>query len=129
MKYNTYWNNKGLHQQFVTRLNRLIPSSGPVHQPRKNRALEKFRKASNCYQDLFNNGLGNRAQQFYGVFGFASSHFKRHNYRGSSFSPSFYDKVEAIMDDIVLAAAKEQGVFEAVAQEQHEEAQCILGHS
>lgn len=110
MNKNTYWNNKGKHQVLVEFLNKLIPVEGSVDKPRStNKKLEKFRKASNCYYDLFNNGLDNRAQEFRQVFGFASSPHKRRSFRGASFAPSFYDKVEERMDEIVMAAAKEQG--------------------
>ena len=111
MNKNTYWNNNGTYQPAVVELNKLIPVEGSVDKPRStNKKLEKFRKASNCYHDLFNNGLGNCAQEFRQVFGFASSPHKRRSFRGTSFSPSFYDKVEERMDEIVLAAALEQGI-------------------
>jgi len=104
---NTYWNSNGTHQAAIEALRALIPVFGPVAQPSKNRALERFRKASNCYYDLYNNGLGNRARAFATIFGIAPSHYRIERF---TFSPAFYVETEEAMDAIVLAAAKEQGI-------------------
>ena len=86
-------------------LNKLVPDQGPVLDAEKNRALEKFRKATNCYHDLYNNGMGNRNAEFRQVFGF------------SAFSEEATAKaVEARMNEIVLAAAAEQKLPIVVAQ-------------
>lgn len=103
----SYWNGNGKYQHFAEELDALIPISGSVEHPRKNRALEKFRKARNCYYDLFNNGLCNRAREFYHVFGIASSHYKVGTWDHSN---RLYEVLEPIMDEIVLAAMKEQSV-------------------
>ena len=43
----------------------LIPAQGSVDFPRsKNKKLERFRVVSNIAYDVFNNGLGNRANQY-----------------------------------------------------------------
>lgn len=114
MLKNSYWNHNGTFQSAAAELNELIPVEGSVDKPRStNRKLERFRKACNCYHDLYNNGLGNRAQEFRTVFGFASSYFSQHsnfNRGARSFSPSMYIKVEKLMDYIVAEAAQEQGV-------------------
>lgn len=106
---NTYWNHKGKHQDFAEELRKLIPIEGEVPNKRKNPALEKFRKASNCYYDLYNNGLCNRAREFYGVFKIASSHFR---YMGPypRFMEELYVRVEAKMDEIIEAAMAEQAL-------------------
>jgi hypothetical protein len=88
---NTYWNHAGLHQGLVAQLQNHVPASGAVEN-----ALELFRKASNCYYDLYNNGLCNRAMEFASVFRGVSSHDVR--------------AIEARMDEIILAPAKEQGL-------------------
>ena len=106
---NTYWGSKGKHQVYVDRLNDLVPHEGSVSEPRKNKALEKFRRASNCYYDLYNNGLCNRASEFREVFGIASSRYRLRD-RYSWFAESMLELVEARMDDIVAAAAAEQGI-------------------
>ena len=104
---NTYWNHSGKYEAAAQELNKLIPCEGAVERPHKNRALEKFRKASNCYYDLYNNGLCNRARSFARVFGIASSAYRIGNWR---FAMGLYTATEVAMDDIVVAAAREQGL-------------------
>src|SRR6056297_3140104 len=70
---NSYWTGNGRHQDLLTQLECRIPDHGQVDNPRKNRRLEKLRKAINCYYDLYNNGLMNSAAQFRKVFGIPSS--------------------------------------------------------
>lgn len=111
MLKHTYWNNKGTFESAAKKLSGMIPIEGSVEFPRsKNKKLEKFRKACNCYHDLYNNGLMNRAQEFRQVFGIASSQHKRLTRYSVTFSPSLYEKVEEQMDAIVYAAAIEQGL-------------------
>ena len=106
---NVYWYNRGKYQNLAERLEKMIPLKGSVKNPRKNKALEKFRKAANCYYDLYNNGLCNRANQFRQVFGIPSSKFvKERNVYRSKFTDELYELVEQQMDQIILAAAKEQ---------------------
>lgn len=104
-----YWNGRGEHQELAEKLEAMIPASGSVVDPTKNPALEKFRKASNCYYDLYNNGLCNCAKAFAKVFGIASSRY-RHMWDHWKFTQDLYDKTEEVMSEIVLAAAKEQGL-------------------
>lgn len=102
-----YWNNNGKYQEFVDELQALVPAQGEVPNKRKNKALEKFRKASNCYYDLFNNGLCNRAREFYHVFGIASGHYKIGRWDHSN---RLYEDVEPVMDKIIEDAMAEQAV-------------------
>lgn len=103
---NTYWSGKGKYTELYNKLELLIPASGEVPEPRKNKALEKLRKAANCYYDLFNNGLCNRAPEFRRVFGFGGTAIanNRFNY------PTLEAQLEQRMDEIILAAAVEQKV-------------------
>ena len=103
---NTYWNSNGKYQAVAMKLLDLIPSSGEVEQPRKNKALEKLRKGINCYYDLYNNGLCNRASEFYHVYKIPSSHYRI----GRSFDDNLYEEVEAKMDVLIENAAIEQGL-------------------
>ncbi len=104
----SFWNNNSPLQSVADALNDLVPAEGSVAEPRKNKALEKFRVASNCYYDLYNNGLCNRAAQFARVFGITSSNYKE-PWRGyGRFSATLYTLVEAEMEKIVIAAAAEQ---------------------
>ena len=107
---NTYWNHNGKYQELSDKLQALIPNSGEVENPRKNKALERFRKASNCYYDLYNNGLCNRTQEFRQVFKVASSHYYSGQY--GRFDQELYRIVESATDNIILAAAKEQNITE-----------------
>ncbi len=106
---NTYWSKTGKHDRLARKLRKLVPAVGSVMHPRKNRALEKFRKASNCYYDLYNNGLCNRVAEFRKVFGISTSHYKMGGGYGRYFQ-DMYNLTEEAMDKIVLAAATEQNV-------------------
>ena len=104
---NSYWSNTGKYQAAIEQLHALIPVEGSVPAARgKNAKLEQFRKAMNCYYDLYNNGLGNRVREFSFVF-FPSS---KHKLRAGGYTDYLYTRVEEMMDKIVLAAAKEQGI-------------------
>lgn len=115
---NTYWAHNGKYQQFLSKLESLIPCESSVETPHKNKMLERFRKASNCYYDLYNNGLCNRAREFAGVFGIRSSDYKfqQRKWNGRiwvkyrQFDDALYSELEPKMDQIVLAAAKEQRI-------------------
>jgi hypothetical protein len=103
---NTYWGNQGKYQNATDKLQKLIPTSGSVERPRKNRWLEKFRKAVNCYYDLYNNGLCNRANEFRLVFGIASSKY----FNGWNFSQELVELTETALNEIIEKACKEQGI-------------------
>lgn len=109
---NSYWNHKGTHQDVINNLQALIPREGPV-TGRKNSKLERLRRAINCYYDLYNNGLCNRAQEFRAIFKIPSSHYRRRVGQAQwsgSFDAHIYSLTEKAMDEIVLAAAQEQGL-------------------
>lgn len=108
MNANTYWNKAGKYQALADRLNPLVPASGTVINPRANPALETFRKASNAYYDLYNNGLWNRARSFSRLF-----RIRVGDYMDAKKNPlpRLFDLAEPAMDDIIIAAAKEQGVI------------------
>ena len=61
----SYWHGNGNHQTLTDDLQPLIPSTGRVKNPRKNKHLEHFRVVCNAYYDLYNNGGGNRPSQIY----------------------------------------------------------------
>lgn len=107
----TYWNSKGTHQNLVDELNKLIPVMGEI-KGSKNKALERFRKASNAYYDIFNNGGGNRGRSI-GKF-FDGVMFYLGHYRRCNFGNPNWKRIHAItepkMDEIILAAAKEQNI-------------------
>jgi len=90
------------------KLDDLIPLQGRVpHSRSKNKALEKFRVASNLAYDLFNNGLGNRRNQFGSFFGWAP--YTRGGMTNSQFEEA-ERKLEPVITRIIIDAAKEQGI-------------------
>ncbi len=110
-RVNSYWDGNGKYQDLYEKVNALIPSEGGVPLARgKNRKLEKLRVAANCYYDLFNNGLCNRAAEFRRVFGFGGSAIVKSHFHDTS-------ALEEMMDDIILAAALEQGMAKIVPVE------------
>tara|TARA_A100001015_G_C14945512_1_gene694460 strand:+ start:658 stop:1053 length:396 start_codon:yes stop_codon:yes gene_type:complete len=90
------------------KLDELVPFQGKVpHSRSKNKALEKFRVASNLTYDLFNNGLGNRRNQFGSFFGWAP--YTRGGMTNSQFEEA-ERKLEPVITRIIIDAAKEQGI-------------------
>lgn len=108
----TYWNNNGRFNKFAHAVQELIPAEGAVKNPAKNKALERYRKAVNCYYDLYNNGLCNRKAAFSKIFGISASNERTG--RGS-FSAYLYEHVERRMDSIILDAYAEQFPEEVLA--------------
>jgi len=105
---NCYWNETGFHQRKLMKLHTIIPDAGPVQRAANNPALEKLRKAINCYHDLYNNALINRAQSFAAVFGFRSTDYVYLMNGHRVFSQTFYKLVEEKMDTMIMAAWLEQ---------------------
>lgn len=106
-----YWSEQGRHQALVTPLQALIPAVGEVPQGKKqNKHLERFRKAMNCYYDLYNNGLCNRAREFSRLYKLAGvpREIKARRYQASMLS--FYTEicVDTAMDDFIRLAYQEQ---------------------
>lgn len=104
----TYWNHEGLYEATAKKLNDLVPFSDTVENPRKNKQLERFRKASNCYYDLYNNGLCNKARSFAKIFGIAPRQYWMSYHQ--TYLPSLYEHVEQVMNGIIELAAIEQGI-------------------
>ena len=107
----TYWNHDGLHEDKLEKLHSLIPAMGEVPNGKTtNKNLERFRKAQNCYYDLYNNGLCNRAREFSTVFRIPGVPREIKQNYGSNFlvSSATEDAVDAKMDQIVLLAYEEQ---------------------
>lgn len=94
----SYWGGRGKFQALADKLEAMVPSTGEVKEPKKNRRLEKFRRAANGYYDLYNNGLGNRPAEFRAAFGFSGM-------------TATAESIEAALDRIVLEAAVEQGII------------------
>ncbi len=112
MYANTYWSHRGKHPILQEKMAALIPASGSVENADDNPALEKFRIASNCYYDLYNNGLCNRAEQFQDVFGIVLplDEDTRELPNDFKLTKDLVNRTEKAMDKIILAAVKEQGL-------------------
>jgi hypothetical protein len=109
----TYWESKGQYQNLVEQLTKRLPAFGSVPDAKTtNKHLEKFRKAQNCYYDLYNNGLCNKAREFSTVFCIPGvpREIKQNYGHYDMISKATADAIEAKMDEIILAAAKEQGI-------------------
>ena len=109
----TYWESKGQYQNLVEELTKRLPPFNSVPNAKtSNKHLEKFRKAQNCYYDLYNNGLCNKAREFSIVFRIPGVPREiKQNYRYNTLvCKTTEELIEAKMDEIILAAAKEQGI-------------------
>ena len=107
----TYWESKGLYQAEADALQKLLPPFGEVPDNKMaNKYLERFRKAVNCYYDLYNNGLCNRAREFSTVFRIPGVPREiKQNYRYNTLVfPATEVAIDAKMDQIVLLAYEEQ---------------------
>jgi hypothetical protein len=104
---NTYWEGTGKYQDLYNKLHTLIPNSGSVTDVIKNPSLERLRIAGNCYYDLFNNGLANRAVEFRKVFGFGGKWIVRAKFPD-------HEPLERKLDEFILTAAIEQGLIKVV---------------
>ena len=112
---NTYWNRTGNHQNLVESLNKLVPVMGEI-KGSKNYQLERFRKASNAYYDIFNNGGYNRGHAIGKWFGSEVTFRLRQLRENRAYfnMDHGWDRIhlatEPKMDELILAAAKEQGI-------------------
>lgn len=101
-----YWNREGRYQKIADQLQALIPLEGACPDANgRNKHLDRFRRAANCYYDLYNNLLCNRADEFFNLFGFGAG--PRAKKIGNE---EFEFKVDALMDAFILTAVKEQGI-------------------
>lgn len=107
----TYWEEKGTYQTQAEELQALLPYSGEVDKGKTtNKALERFRKAQNCYYDLYNNGLCNRAREFSTVFRIAGVPREIKQNYGYNFlvSSATEDAIDKRMDELIMNAYREQ---------------------
>ncbi len=94
----SYWNSKGRHEGLISQLQLLIPKEGPCNAGAP--ALENLRRAINAYYDQYNNGGCNYPKRIRRTFGVMPG----------DFSDKAAAIVEHVMDGLILAAAKEQGI-------------------
>lgn len=115
----SYWSSTGRYQAAYAELLKLIPVSGECPDAKtKNKALDRLRRAANCYYDLFNNGLCNRAAEFRSIFGFSPK--KEFPDRSVRYSGRYLDidfdnvemneRLNTALDGMIAAASIEQGL-------------------
>jgi hypothetical protein len=111
----SYWDNTGKFQQQADILQKLLPDSGPCPNVTQNEALDLFRRACNCYYDLYNNGLCNKAQQFAALFRISGVPAEIRSRRGLSTDLSLDTMmaIEARMDQLITNAVMEQFLTDA----------------
>ncbi len=97
LPYPSYWQGNGRYEYHSSELAKLIPASGRVENPRKNRHLEHYRVVCNAYYDLYNNGGWNRPSQIYQYAGKRSVNERY-----------VYVALEIYLDYVILAAYAEQ---------------------
>lgn len=113
MPTNTYWASKGTLQKVGDKLQEMLPNYGEVPSKHRNPKLERLRKAINYYYDLYNNGLCNRSRGFSKFFGLPALY--NYQYINGKFDTCLFWDLEEKMDEIILAAAKEQLSWRDVA--------------
>lgn len=107
----TYWNSTGRYQDMADLLERLIPITGEVPDPNgANKHLDTFRRAVNCYYDLYNNGLCNRAREFSTLFKIAGvpKEIKARRWMDGMLNSDTTERIEDKMSQFILAAYQEQ---------------------
>ena len=106
---NTWGMNQGF-SHLNNNLNDLLPLMGRCEFPNsKNKALDKFRRASNAAYDLFNNGLGNQRALFKNIYGWSVG-VRETSYAQKMTWSDWENRVEEVLTPIILEAAKEQGI-------------------
>lgn len=108
----TYWDQNGKHQDKSDILEKFIPNTGKCKGfSGSNKKLDKLRRATNVYYDLYNNGLFNRAREFKGVYDFAAqdvlAHLKHIGFNNWE-NYGWGDRIEESMDSIIMDAWDEQ---------------------
>ena len=107
----TYWNSTGRYQAQADALVERIPPIGEVPDAQgANKHLEAFRRAVNCYYDLYNNGLCNKAREFSTVFKITgvAKEIKARRWMDGMLSGDTQEQIEDKMGLFILAAFQEQ---------------------
>ena len=97
LPYPSYWQGNGRYEYHSSELAKLIPASGRVENPRKNRHLEHYRVVCNAYYDLYNNGGWNKPSQ---IYQYAGKRGVNERY--------VYVALEIYLDYVILTAYAEQ---------------------
>jgi hypothetical protein len=110
----TDWTGQGRYQLKADALEKLLPIFGEVEDGKgANKHLETFRRAVNCYYDVYNNGLCNRAREFSTLFKIAGVAKEINSRRANGMlSMDTQERIEDKMGLFILAAFQEQFVEE-----------------
>ena len=112
MQYELFQSNWAVNPGFEElreKLNDLVPLQGRCEfSQSKNKHLDRFRRAQNLLYDLFNNGLGNRRQEFRKFFGYAP--ISPRGYVSKVRWEQIELEFEPIFTKIMQDAAREQGI-------------------
>ena len=117
----TFWDNTHENSGLDKLVSERIPLSGEVkkdYRGHKVTELERFRKMSNAYYDIFNNGGGNRGRAISRYFGTDILDIIRNRIDPSFWSTEnsreawnrIHSIVEPIINEQLLKAAEEQNV-------------------
>lgn len=104
---NKYWNGNGKLQNTYIKLQNLMPVMGSVEPPETNKALNILRSV-NCYYDLYNNGLCNKAKEFRAIFKFSGTAIVKYHYEDAI----LVTKLEEQMTTFIINAAIEQNIID-----------------
>ena len=106
----TYWTGQGRYQAQADALEKLLPIFGEVEDGKgANKHLDTFRRAVNCYYDVYNNGLCNRAREFSTLFKIAGVAKEINSRRANGMlSMDTQERIEDKMSLFILAAFHEQ---------------------
>ena len=114
----TYWTGQGRYQEHADVLEKLLPMSGEVYDAQgANKHLDAYRRAVNCYYDLYNNGLCNRAREFSTLFKIAGvpKDIKARRWMDTMLTMDTQERIEDRMSQFILAAMREQFAEEHTA--------------
>ena len=102
-------------EPIMQQLQELVPFEGKCEFPQsKNKALDRYRRATNLVHDLFNNGLGNRRHNWFSTFKFEPpihTHMQAYRYsirQDAKYWDNIEDRVHPTYRQIVMDAVLEQ---------------------
>ena len=102
-------------ESVIDALHERVPFEGRCEFPNsKNKKLDRFRRALNVVYDLFNNGLGNRRDQWKYTMGTdipIHTHYEAHRYnvrQDAQYWDNIEDRVAPVFREIVMDAVLEQ---------------------
>ena len=102
---NNYWEGTGKYERLSSELDALIPAIGSVYRTEQNPKLERYRKMSNAYYDLYANGGGNRSRKTSYYFPKTITHARNGDWDLCKII------TEPLINKAIIMAALEQGLI------------------